>query len=149
MANSPAFAATPKRNGCTWSSSTTANTKSDGTGTIGTDILLAYTAWTAGSYIDKIRLVPAASAAATATTGTVGRFYLSTKTSGSTTNADTRLYAEIGLTSQTADQTTSSIAPIEIAMGIRIAPNDTILFSMHHSAASNTVWQVSVIWIDY
>lgn len=149
MATTPAFASTPKRGGCTWTNSTTANTKNDGTGTIGTDILLAYTAGSSGAYIDRIRLHPVGSTAATATTATVGRIYISTQASGATTNANTRLWQEVACPAQTTDQTTTATNPLDIPVGIRIASSDTILFSMHHAAAANTAWEVTVIASDY
>lgn len=149
MANTALFGKTPKRGGCTWVAATTANTKNDGTGTIGTDMLLAYTAGADGAYIDKIRLHPVGTTAATATTATVGRIYLSTQSSGSTTNANTRIWQEVALPAQTTDQTTTATVPIDIPMNIRIAGGDTILFSMHHSAAANTMWEVTVLATDY
>lgn len=149
MATTPAFAATPKRGGCTWTNSTTANTKNDGTGTIGTDILLAYTAGSSGAYIDRIRLHPTGSTAATATTATVGRIYFSTQASGATTNANTRLWQEVACPAQTTDQTTTATFAIEIPVGVRLAASDTVLFSMHHAAAANTAWEVIVFASDY
>jgi hypothetical protein len=149
MATTPGFANTPKRNGCTWKNTTTANTKNDGTGTIGTDMLLAFTAGASGSFIDRIRLHPAGSTAATATTATVGRIYFSTAASGATTNDNTRLWQEVACPAQTTDQTTTATVPIDIQVGIRLEANHTILFSMHHVAAANTVWEVTVIASDY
>ena len=149
MATTPLFGTTPQMGGTTWKSSTTANTKNDGTGTIGTDILLAYTAGANGAYIDRLRLHPVGSTAATATTATVGRVYLSTKTSGATTQDDTRLWQEVACPSQTTDQTTTQTIPIDIPMGIRMNAADTILFSMHHAAAANTAWEVIVLATDY
>ena len=149
MASTPGFATTPKRSGCTWLSSTTANTKNDGTGTIGTDILLAYTAGAGGSFIDRIRAHPVGGTAATATTATVARLYVSTQASGATTNANTRLWAEIACPAQTTDQTTTATVAIEFPAGIRLAASDTLLFSMHHAAAANTAWEVITAGMDY
>ena len=148
MASQPQFAATPKRNGCTWKNSTTANTKNDGTGTIGTDILLAFTAGSSGSFVERIRLHPTGSTAATATTATVGRIYFSTQASGATTHDNTRLWQEVACPAQTTDQTTTATVPIDIPVGIRLAASDTVLFSMHHAAAANTAWEVTVIASD-
>ena len=149
MASTPLFGGTPQVGGATWKNSTTANTKNDGTGTIGTDILLVYTAGANGAYIDRLRLHPVGSTAATATTATVGRIYLSTKTSGATTQDDTRLWQEVACPSQTTDQTTTQTIPIDVPMGIRLTAGDTILFSMHHAAAVNTAWEVTVLATDY
>lgn len=149
MATTPQFAATPKRNGCTWVAATTANVRNDGAGTIGTDILLAYTSGASGAFIDRIRLHPVGLAAAVATTATVGRIYFSTAASGATTNANTRLWQEASLPAQTTSQTTTATVPVEIPVGVRLAASDTVLFSMHHAAAANTAWEVTVIASDY
>lgn len=145
----PIYTITPNIGRTTWTSSTTANTKNDGTGTIGTDILLAYTAGANGAFISKVRLVPCASTAATATTATVARVYISSITSSSTTNLNTIRWDEVACPSQTADQTTVGTNIIEIPFGIAIPASYTILFSMHAAAAANTVWQCHVIANDY
>ena len=149
MATTPAFATTPKRGVASWLSTTTANTKSDGTGTIGTDILLAFTAGSSGSWIDRIRINPVGSTAATATTATVARVYTSTVTSGATTNANTNLWQEKACPAQTTDQTTTATVPVDFDAGFRLEANATILFSMHHAAAANTSWDITVIASDY
>ena len=149
MASSPSFAATPNRGKAVWTNSTTANTKSDGQGTIGTDILLAYTAGSSGSFIERIRLCATGSTAATATTATVARVYLSTATSGATTASNTQLWQEKACPAQTTDQTTTATAPIDFDAGFRLKANETILFSMHHAAAANTSWELQVIATDY
>lgn len=149
MANVALFGATPKVTFSIWLAATTANTKNDGSGTIATDVVLAFTAGASGSYVDRIRLHPVATTAATATTATVGRIYLSTITSGATTNVNTHLWQEVSLPAQTADQTTTATVPIDIPMGIRIPASSTILFSMHHAAAANTMWECIVVATDY
>ena len=146
----PIFTLTPKRGGGTWTNSLTANVKNDGTATaIATDMLLLYTAGTNGALISKIRMHPAGSTAATATTATVGRVYTSTITSGATTNANTRLWEERACPAQTTDQTTTATNYIEFTAGITLSANETLLFSMHHIAAANTVWEVTVFGGDY
>lgn len=145
----PIFGQTPQRNGNVWTATSTANTRNDGVGTVGTSMLLCFTAGANGAFVDRIRIHPVGLVAATATTATVGRVYFSTISSGSTTAADTRLWQEVALPSQTAAQTTTATVPIDIPMGIRIAAGDDILFSMHHAAAANTAWQVIVIATDY
>ncbi len=145
----PIYTITPNIGMATWLPATTANTKSDGTGTIGTDILKAYTAGADGAFIQRIRLSPAASAASTATTATAARIYISSITSGATTNANTLRFDEVACPAQTADQATAANNVIEIPMGIAIPAGYTVLVSMHHSAAANTSWQFIVIASDY
>lgn len=146
---SPIYTATPNVGFATWTNSTTANTDSDGTGTIGTDILKAYTTGANGSYIQKVRLVPTASTASTATTATVGRVYFSSQTSGATTNANTYRIDEVACPAQTADAPTTANSFIDIPVGMALPASYTILFSMHHAAAANTAWQIIVFAGDY
>lgn len=146
----PIYTLTPKNGFAAWLSSTTANTKSDGTGTIGTDMLLAYTAGASGAFINKVRLNPAGTTAATATTATVARIYRSTLTSGATTGGtNTWQLAEVACPAQTSDQTTTATNFLEVPLGIALAPNETILVSMHHAAASATLWMFNVFASDY
>jgi hypothetical protein len=136
--------------GSIWTSSLTANTRSDGVGTIGTDMVKAFTAdATNGSFVDRLRFTPSASVAATATTATVLRVYLSTIASGATTRTDTFLFAEIACPSQTVDQTTIATTYIEVPFGFALPPSMTILWSMHHAANANTSWQCTPIAGNY
>lgn len=80
--------------------------KSDGSGTVGTDIFKAFTAGANGSYVNRVLIKPAASTAGTTTTNTSIRVYYSTVGSGSTTSGDTKLLAEINVPAQTAGSTT-------------------------------------------
>lgn len=145
----PIYTIAPKVGRAIWIAATTANTTNGGVGTIGTDMLLCYTAGANGAFINRVRIHPIGLVAATATTATVARLYISTVTSGATTNANTQLFAEVACPAQTTSQTTTATSYIEIPFGIAIAPNETILFSMHHAAAANTGWDVSVFGGDY
>lgn len=130
--------------------SVTANTKSDGVGTIGTDIIKCFTAdATNGSYVKKIRLQPYASTAATATTATTLRLFISSKTSGATTAADTFCFQEISAAAQTADHSTTATFFIEIPVNETWPASYTILASQHVVAAANTGWQVIVFYGNY
>lgn len=133
-----------------WTSSLTGNVKSDGAGAaIGTDMVKLFTAGANGAFVQKLRANPNASAAATATTATVLRIYISTVTSGATTRDNTFLWAEVACPAQTAAQTTTATYPLEIPLGFALEPNATILVSMHHAAAANTSWGFHVIGGDY
>lgn len=145
----PIFSNVPAIGTAIWTNATTANTKSDGTGTIGTDILLLETAGTNGTFLNKIRFSPCSSVAATATTASVIRVYLSTQSSGATTNANTSLIAEIAAPAQTADQTTTATNYLEVPLGFAIPSGYSVLFSMHHAAAANTSWKGVIFSGDY
>src|ERR1035437_172991 len=99
----PLFTGKPKIGKGTWTASLNANTNSDGTGNITSTptMLLIFTAdATYGSFVQKIRLTANGSTASTTTTATVGRVYVSTISSGATTNADTRRFDEVALPAQ-------------------------------------------------
>lgn len=145
----PIFSETPFISQAVWLPATTANTKSDGTGTIGTDILLLHTPGADGSFLTRLRLMPTASAASTATTATVARVYLSTVSSGSTTSTNTKLFAEIALPAQTADAPTAAILAQDIVLGFPIPSAVYVLISMHHAAAASTGWQFTLIGGNY
>lgn len=131
--------------GTIWTSSLTGNTKSDGTGTIGTDMLLAFTADASeGSFLDRIRFTASASAAGTATTASVIRVYISTVGSGATARTDTFLFAEVAAPSVTSDSATVPLNYVEVPMGVGLPAGAKVLWSMHHAAAANTSWQANV-----
>lgn len=134
----PIFSLTPRND---FVAVTAANTSSQGGGTIATDIFKLATAGANGSWIGKIRWIPTASAAGTATTATVARVFLSTQSSGATTSSNTTLIAEIALTAQTADSASAAVVPIDIPLNLAIASTQTILVTNHAAPAANTQWK--------
>lgn len=129
---------------------TTANTKSDGAGTIATDIIKCFTAdATNGSYVEFVRIMPVSSVAATATAATVVRIFWSSLTSGTTSSANTSCIAEVAIPAVTADQTTTAINPYDVPLGFRLPASYTILATTHIVNTTNTSWKVSVFGGDY
>lgn len=147
--NAPIFTEVPLIGSGVWLPATTANVKSDGVGTIATDMLLLLTAGSDGAFINRVRVVPQAGTAATATTATVARLYISTQAAGATTNVNTHQFAEVACPAQTADQTTTATNFLEIPCGFYIPTTYTILASMHHAAAANTSWKFIVFAGNY
>jgi len=140
----------PKAGAVTWLSTTTANVKSDGTGTIGTDMLLAFTAdSTYGGYINKVTITPQGSVASTPTTATVARIYIGSSSSGATTTSNTWLIAEVALASQTVDKPTAIVTQKTVDIARNIPAGWVILVSMAHAAATNTSWGFDVVGGDY
>lgn len=142
----PIFTLTPNNSSTV---PTAANTKSDGAGTIATDIFLLLTAGANGDYVTNIRIMAFASVAATATNATTLRFYRSTKTSGATTSADTHLIFEYALPVITADQTTSAVQIYDFPIERAWNAGETILVSTHIAPAANTGWQVTAFSGSY
>lgn len=144
---SPIFALTPNVSGI---APTAACTKSDGTGTIATDIFKAWTAGANGAFVTRIRFSAVATTAGTATGATVGRVFLSSKTSGATTGGtDTYAIGEVALPVTTADSTSAPVAPIELALNVPVPAGWTILVTNHAAPASNTNWQTTVFGGDF
>ena len=115
--------------------------KSDGTGTaIGTDMIKLATAGADGAYIESVQFTPSASAVGTSTTATVLRVYVSNKTSGATTTADTTLIGELTAASVSAASATVATTTLTLAINRKIAANLTILASSHVTNAASTSW---------
>lgn len=128
---------------------TAANTSSQGGGTIGTDIFLAFTAdATNGSFVQRVRLIPTATTP-TATTATVARIFLSSVTSGATTSANTHLWDELTLPSVNADNASAAVPEFDIMLGFALPPGWTILVTNHAAPAANTAWKAVVVAGDY
>lgn len=131
---------------------TAASAKSDGSGTIGTDIFLAGTVGANGARLIGVNWSPTSSAASTATTATVGRVFISTQSSGATTNANTFPAGpnfEFNLPSVTAASPTVATAPYFQPIGTWVEANQSILVSTHAAPAANTAWVATAVWGDY
>lgn len=129
---------------------TAANVKSDGDGTVGSTIFLAFQAdATNGSYVQKLRFIATATAAATTTTPTTLRIFLSTIDTGATTSANTYLWAEVSVPAVVAAHSTNSTNYYEMPMGFALPPDNTILVTTHLAPAASTAWRAVVIGGDY
>lgn len=124
---------------------TAANVKNDGAGTIATDMFLLHTAGADGSYIGRVRFVISGSTASTASTATVGRVYISTQTSGATTNANTFRVDEVAMASITTDQPTVQTPFYEVQVNSFLAAGQALLVSCHHAPAANTAVQAVLL----
>lgn len=128
---------------------TAANTSSQGGGTIGTDIFLAFTAdATNGSFVQRVRLIPTATTPTT-TTATVARVFLSTQASGATTSSNTYLWDELVLPAIAADNASAAVPEFDIILGFPLPPGMTLLVTNHAAPAANTAWRATVIAGDY
>lgn len=130
---------------------TAANTKSDGAGTIGTDIFLAFTAdATNGSFVRDIKTFLTATTAATATTATVVRYFASSATSGATTASNTHPLGEFAVASQSADNSGTATFPVAvITLNLPLPAGWTILVTNHAAPAANTKLKTVVFAGDY
>ena len=127
---------------------TAANTSSAGDGTIGTNIFLAFTPGSNGSYIQKVRFSLGESTIATASTAAVHRLFVSTVNSGSTTSSNTFLLAEVNAAAQTPTSTAAGYV-IEVPLNFALPATYYILASTSLAPATNTFWNSIVIGGDY
>lgn len=142
----PIWTGTPQRSSVVV---TAANTRSDGNGTIATDIFLAATLGSNGSFVDAIEWMPTATSAGTSTTATVARVFISTQTSGGTTSSNTWLFREVNLPSVTAASSSAMNPTIVIPIGRALKAGETILVTNHAAPASNTAWVANVFFGNY
>jgi hypothetical protein len=129
---------------------TAANTKSDGSGTIATDVFLAATVdVTNGGFVRDVTFWPTATVAATATTATVGRVYASTVSSGATTATNTHPLGEVSLVSQSASSSTTAAYPVIVPINRAFPAGISILVTNHAAPATNTRWKAVVNYGAY
>jgi hypothetical protein len=128
---------------------TAANTSSQGGGTVATDIFKAFTTdATNGSFVERVRFIPTATAATT-TTATVGRVFVSSVTSGATSSANTFLVGEITLPAVAADNASTAVIWFDVLLNIALPASYTILVTNHAAPAANTAWRAVVFGGDY
>lgn len=134
---------------------TAANTSSEGGGTVGTNIFLAYSPGANDSYVDFMRWMPTASAAGTATAATVGRVFLSTVNSGSTTSSNTFLIYEVVLPQVNADSASGANNPLDIPLGFRLPGTNAavgalyLLVTNHAAPNASTQWVATTFGANY
>lgn len=115
-------------------------TRSDGVGTIGTDIFKIFQAdATDGSFVSKVRISAAATASASMTASVI-RLYISSITSGATTADNTGLYQEISVAALAAAHTSNATNFYEIVFNVALPPSYTILASIDDNLTANTRW---------
>ena len=143
----PVFGLTPNVKGIACGG--TANTDGSGVSTIGTNSFIAFVAGSNGSFIEKVRLHPVATAAATATTATTIRVFVTSVVSGATTQANTWLVAEVAAAAQTADHSTNATFYIDVPLGFALPAAYQVLVMNHVVNATNTSWTATGIGADY
>ena len=128
---------------------TTANTSSQGGGTIGTDIFKAFEAdATNGGYVKKLLALLAESTIGTASAATVLRVFISSQSTGAVTSANTHLIAEVTLSTQTPTSTAAAV-PVNVPLDMALPPGYTILVAHSVAPAANTHWKHTVIGGKY
>ena len=144
---SPIFGLTP-RIGTANITTTAASTRSDGVGTVGTNIFLTFTAGPSGSFIQKVRFFSVASAPTTGV-ATVLRTFWGTVGTGTLTAADAALLGEISVGALATANATNATNFYELPLNFAIPANTFILVSQHTAQTTNQNWTSMVIASDY
>lgn len=143
--NLPIFTGTPRTSSVRISAATTA---SDGTGTVGTNMYLAFSPGANGSYLQRVRFSLSESTMSTASAAATLRVGIATTNTGTLTTANYFLYQEINAAAQTPTTTASSY-PIDIPLNFAIPSNQYVMVSTSVAANANTAWVATVIGGDY
>lgn len=110
----------------------------NGSGTIGTDIYKVFTAdATNGGFVQRVRVKYVANATTTSV-ACVMKFYISSKTSGATTDADTFLYDELSIPATGALTTTTTQIAYDVPFNFALPANYTILVKITVAQSANT-----------
>lgn len=145
---SPIFSLTPNV-GQVSIPTATANVKSDGVGTVATDLFKVFTAGAFGSFVQKIRFMSVASAAATTGVATTLRIFLSTVGSGATTAANTFLIGEVSVPAINSDNSTNATNYYDFIMNFAIPNGMFIHVTQHVAQTTNQNWVAQAIGGDY
>jgi hypothetical protein len=145
---SPIYSLTPNI-GDTNILTTSTMTRSDGVGTIGTNLFLVFTAGLDGSFVQRVRFIPVSSAAAVNSVATTLRVFLSSLNVGTTTTSDTFLIAEISVPAISTANATSAATYYEIPLNIAVPTGHYILVSQHVAQTTNQNWQAMVFGGNY
>lgn len=125
--------------------------RSDGSAVnaIGTDQFLAFTTGANGSFVQRVRFIPVASAATVNSVATTLRVFLSSINTGTPTASDTHLLAEISVPIISTANSTSAVTYYEKPLNIAIPSGHYILVSQHIAQTANQSWQAMVFGGDY
>lgn len=146
----PIYALTPNV-GSVKITTTAALVRSNGSAAnaIGTDQFLAFTAGANGSFVQRVRFQPVASAAAVNSVATTLRVFLSTINTGTPTSSNTNLLAELAVPIISTSNSINSANYYEIPLNIAIPASTYILVSQHIAQTTNQQWQAIVFGGDY
>ena len=142
---SPIFSETPR---VSFARVSAATTVSDGTGTVGTNMFLAFTPGVDGSYLQRVRFSLSESTMSTASAAATLRVGIASTNTGTLTTSNYFLYQEINAAAQTPTTTASSY-PIDIPLNFAIPSDQYIIVSTSVAPTANTAWVATVIGGDY
>lgn len=144
----PIYVLTPNV-GFTKIPTTSANVFSNGSGSIGTNLFLAFTAGVSGSFIQSIRFQSTAEAAAVNSVATTLRAFVSRQNAGTTTTSSAYLLAEISVPLTATANSVNATNYYDVPINRAFPSGSYVLVSQHVAQTTNQYWQATVFGGDY
>lgn len=115
---------------------------------IGTNVFVAFSSGSSGSYVQKVRFQYASTSNAINSVATVFKIYYSTVNTGTPTATQIALIADIQAPAQTVTTTTSSY-PIEVPLNFAMPASTYILVGQTIAQTAGSGYSVTVYGGDY
>lgn len=115
---------------------------------IGTNVFVAFTSGSSGSYVQKVRFQYTSISNAINSVATVFKIYYSTVNTGTPTVGQIALIGDIQAPSQTVTTTTSAY-PIEVPLNFAIPASTYLLVGQTIAQTAGSGWSVTVYGGDY
>lgn len=144
----PIYVLTPNV-GFTKIPTTSANVFSNGSGSIGTNLFLAFSAGVSGSFIQSIRFQSTAEQAAVNSVATTLRAFVGRQNAGTLTTASAFLLAEISVPLISTANSTNATNYYDIPINRAVPSGSYVLVSQHVAQTTNQYWQATVFGGDY
>lgn len=145
----PIYPRTPRTPHGVIPNSFAALTRSDGVGTIGTNLVKLDTAAADGTFYRHLLIKACASAAATTTAATVIRLFHSTVDSGATTVNDTMLIGEVQIPAISAANATGATPDFIIPINFALESGHTLLVGTSVSPSASVSFSCVLVAGDY
>jgi hypothetical protein len=144
----PIYVLTPNV-GSTKIPTTAALVRSNGSGSIGTDMFLVWSAGVSGSLLQSIRFQSVANAAAVNSVATTLRTFVGNADTGDMTTASCYLLAEISVPLTSTANSTNATNYYDIPINRALPSGSYILVSQHVAQTTNQYWQATAFGGNY
>jgi hypothetical protein len=116
---------------------------------IGTNVFVAFTSGSSGSYVQKVRFQYTSTTNAISSVGTVFKIYYSTVNTGTPTVSQIALIGDIQAPAQTVGSTAVSAYPIEVPLNFAMPASTYLLVGQTIAQTAGSGWSVTVYGGDY
>ena len=116
---------------------------------IGTNVFVAFSSGSSGSYVQKVRFQFSSTTNAINSVATVFKIYYSTVNTGTPTTTQIALIADVQAPAQTVGNTATSAYPIEVPLNFAMPASTYLLVGQTVAQSTNTAWVTTVYGGDY